>query len=143
MTVADDDQQGPACPGKLKHADVLTCHDCFAVLQLAANSQRGAPSPPDPKAFFPQTQRRFSPAVRILLQVVALAMAFQFLVYVPRKPIRARVFADHASPGTQTNIPPQLFCMSWCPDFEFRGNIHPCAGPDVSGLRFAMVHAGT
>ena len=24
-------------------------------------------------------------------------------------------------PELNFNIPPQLFCMSWCPDFEFRG----------------------
>ena len=24
-------------------------------------------------------------------------------------------------PGLKLNIPPWLYCMSWCPDFEFRG----------------------
>ena len=26
-------------------------------------------------------------------------------------------------PGLKLNMPPWLFCMSWCPDFEFRGGI--------------------
>eukprot|EP01051_Picozoa_sp_SAG22_P010231 SAG22_NODE_907_length_6555_cov_19.560099_4_plen_137_part_00 len=42
VTVADEAPTGPVCPGKLRHADVLTCHDCFAVLQLAAVAQRGS-----------------------------------------------------------------------------------------------------
>ena len=28
-------------------------------------------------------------------------------------------------PGLELNIPPQLFCMSWCPEFEFRGTDRP------------------
>ena len=35
------------------------------------------------------------------------------------------VFNTHAGavrhPGLKLDIPPQLFCMRWCPDFEFRG----------------------
>ena len=30
-------------------------------------------------------------------------------------------FSVGASPGTQTKHTTLLFCMSWCPDFEFRG----------------------
>ena len=26
-------------------------------------------------------------------------------------------------PGLTLNIPPYVFCVSWCPDFEFRGDI--------------------
>ena len=25
-------------------------------------------------------------------------------------------------PGLKLNIPPQVFCILWCPDFEFRGS---------------------
>ena len=28
---------------------------------------------------------------------------------------------DMRHPGLKLNMPPQLFCMSWCADFEFRG----------------------
>ena len=28
--------------------------------------------------------------------------------------------AVRCPPGLKLNIPPWLFCMSWCPDFEFR-----------------------
>ena len=43
-------------------------------------------------------------------------------------------------PGLKLNMPPQLFCMGWCPGFEFQGDIYRRGqNPEHAG---AVVPAG-
>ena len=40
-------------------------------------------------------------------------------------------------PGPKLNIPPSLFCMSWCPDFGFRGT---CSTSMLSPSTYRVVN---